>query len=472
MAKKWSNPSKEEKDSRPSFVPPHATTAEQMLLGILMAEARSWDDLNIRLTAQDFYDPRHKSIFAAIHSLIEQNKPVDAITVIESLNLEKQLDKAGGKDYIAELAQNADMSGSSYAYSDLIQDRSLRRQLMAAGQSILREVNEGGATEVHQLIDRAEGHIFTLSDDEGNKQDIQSTKSLIPRTLKDIDLRFKNQGKLLGVGSGFRDLDNMTAGLQKADFIVIAGRPSMGKTSFALNLAVHAAVEEKCPTVIFSMEMDSTKILARLIATLGNVHLGRMRDGYLTTGDWMSIRQAADILTNSPIYLDDSSSLNPMEVRSRLRRVKRMLPKDKNIGLVIIDYIQLMNAVKESDNRVAEMTEISRSMKTIAKEFNVPLVGLSQLNRALESRQDKRPVMADLRESGAIEQDADVIMMIYRPEFYEKDDPSKKGKAQIRIEKQRNGPTGVINLSFKENFSTFRTIERTDYTDVNISHVS
>lgn len=294
-----------EEDANPSFIPPHATTAEQMLLGILMLESESWDEMNSSLKPQDFYDPRHRCIYAAIHNLIEQNKSVDAITVIEDLTISKQLDKAGGKDYLAELAQNADTARGSYIYGDIIRDRSLRRQLLAAAQRIIREVHEGGNIKLQDLVNRAEHHIFKLTDHEGSRQDMKLVKSLVDQALKDIDFFFNNQGKLLGQGSGFTELDKMTAGLQATDFIVVAGRPSMGKTSFALNLAAQAAVVDKNATVIFSMEMDSAKLLMRLIAMLGHVHLGRLRDGELKDYDWRKIRQAATMLSGTPIYLDD-----------------------------------------------------------------------------------------------------------------------------------------------------------------------
>jgi len=445
---------------------PNAMMAEQIFLGMLMLENESWDNINHTLKPTDFYDARHRIIYEVIFHLVDKGTTIDAITVIEQLNLTRQLEEAGGQEYISELAETAVTGTDINTYGELIRDRALRRDLLSAAQKIVKTVHNKQTLDTNDLLDKAEGYIFHLTHDQNAIHEIHPVGSLIGSVLEKIDYFYRHNDELIGQTSGFDELDKQTAGLQPADFIVVAGRPSMGKTSFALNLAAAASVIDKNKaTVFFSMEMEAEKILMRLVAMLGKAHFGNIRTGKLTERDWLKIRQGAAMLRDAPIYLDDSSSLTPMEIRARLRRVKRRLPQGVELGLVVVDYIQLMHLVQTNENRVTEISEISRSLKAIAKEFNVPLVALSQLNRALESRPNKRPMMADLRESGAIEQDADLLLFIYRDEVYDKES-SDRGIAEIIIAKQRNGPTGTIRLAFDATRTCFANLEQTSYDDI------
>ncbi len=445
---------------------PNAVMAEQIFLGMLMLESEHWDDVNHTLKPTDFYDTRHRILYKVIFDLVDKGTIIDAITVIERLGLIGQLEEAGGQEYISELAETAVTGTDINTYGELIRDRSLRRELLSTAQKIVKTVHDKQGLDASDLLDKAESYIFHLTDDQNIIHDIRPVGSLVGLVLEKIDYYYRHSDELIGQTSGFDELDEKTAGLQSANLIVVAGRPSMGKTSFALNLTAAASVIDKNKaTVFFSMEMEAEQILMRLVAMLGKAHFGKVRTGKLTERDWLKIRQGTAMLRDAPIYLDDSSSLTPMEIRARLRRVKRRLPQGMELGLVVVDYIQLMHLVQTNENRVTEISEISRSLKAIAKEFNVPLVALSQLNRALESRPNKRPLMADLRESGAIEQDADLLLLIYRDEVYDPESPDR-GIAEIIIAKQRNGPTGTIRLAFDATRTCFASLERTSYDDI------
>ena len=466
-----SAPSADTVEVKERHLPPHAAAAEQLFLGMLMIESENWDGINVSLNKQDFYDARHKCIYETIYHLIEKSTTIDAITVIEELTLTQSLEEAGGREYISELAENSVTGTDINTYAELIRDRALRRRLLVAAQHITKAVHSKNSMEIGDLLDEAESSIFKLTDQEGTIRDIQMAGSLVDPVMKRIDYLSRHSG-LVGLTSGFNELDKETTGLQPSDLIIVAGRPSMGKTSFALNLAAAASIimepTKRKATVLFSMEMEVEKIVLRLISMLGKAHSSHMRSGKLTDKDWRKIRQGAAMLKNAPVYIDDSTTLTPMEVRARLRRIKRMLPKETELGLVIVDYIQLMHLPHTRENRTTEISEISRSLKAIAKEFSVPLVGVSQLNRALESRTNKRPMMADLRESGAIEQDADLLLFIYRDEIYDKESPHP-GVAEIIIAKQRNGPTGTIRLAYDETHTCFADLELSTYEDISVA---
>lgn len=468
MKKEKASPKTQQPESNVAQLP-NAMAAEQIFLGMLMLESESWDNINHTLKPTDFYDARHRIIYEVIFHLVDKGTTIDAITVIEQLNLTRQLEEAGGQEYISELAETAVTGTDINTYGELIRDRALRRELLSAAQKIVKTVHSKQTLDTDDLLNKAESYIYRLTDDQDTIGNIQRVGSLIGSVLEKIDYFSRHSDELIGQTSGFDELDKQTAGLQPADLIVVAGRPSMGKTSFALNLAAAASVIDKHKaTVFFSMEMEAEKILMRLVSMLGKAHLSKVRTGQLNNRDWLKIRQGAAMLRDAPIYLDDSSSLTPMEIRARLRRVKRRLPQGVELGLVVVDYIQLMHLFQTRENRVTEISEISRSLKAIAKEFNVPLVALSQLNRALESRPNKRPLMADLRESGAIEQDADLLLFIYRDEAYDKGSVDA-GIAEINIAKQRNGPTGTIRLAFDATRSCFANLEQNTYKDVSVT---
>ena len=439
---------------------PNAYLSEQMLLGLLLSDNDSWDKLEAQLTKEHFYHPAHQIIFDAILSLIAKDVTADELTVIEELELRGELEKIGGRDYIATLAASAVTGMDVNNYAAQVFDRALRRKLLAEINKIGKSVR-GDAESIHKLLDQAEHSIFTLTDEALGTHNAQPIQHFLEDVIKQIDYRYRNQGELAGTSTGFTDLDRMTAGLQRADLVIIAGRPSMGKTSLALNIASQTSVMSsgnKKASLFFSMEMPSAMLTMRLITMLGSINMENLRSGELNDEDWLSIRQATDMLRHAPIYLDDSINLTPMEIRARVRRVMRSLPQATELGIIVVDYLQLMHLIQTNENRTTEMSEISRSLKGIAKEFNVPLIALSQLNRAVESRTNKRPVMADLRESGAIEQDADLILFIYRDEVYN-ESSEEKGIAEIIIGKQRNGPIGITRLAFNGRHTSFYNLE-------------
>lgn len=439
---------------------PNAYLSEQMLLGLLLSDNDSWDKLDAQLTKEHFYHPEHQIIFDAILSLIAKNVPTDELILIEELELRGELAKIGGRDYIASLAASAVTGMDVNAYAAQVFDRALRRKLLAEIGKIGQSAR-GDTESMRALLDRAEHSIFSLTDEALGTHNAQPIQTFLDDVIKQIDYRYRNQGELAGTPTGFTDLDRMTAGLQRADLVIIAGRPSMGKTSLALNIASQTSVMSgatKKATLFFSMEMPSAMLTMRLISMLGGINMENLRSGELSDQDWLSIRQATDMLRQAPIYLDDSVNLTPMEIRARVRRVMRTLPQATELGVIVVDYLQLMHLIQTNENRTTEMSEISRSLKGVAKEFNIPLIALSQLNRAVESRTNKRPVMADLRESGAIEQDADLILFIYRDELYN-EASEEKGIAEVIIGKQRNGPTGITRLAFNGRHTSFYNLE-------------
>ncbi len=446
----------------------HAEAAEQMLLGMLMLDDETWDRINSPLEAKDFSNAQNRHIYDAALALYNKNSSIDPITVIEELKLRGKLAEAGGKEYISELTANATSGENINIYSSLIHDRALRRKFIQLTKTMSANAESSRHANIQEVLQEAEQKIFDLGDKSEKAPNIIKVGQAINEVMAEIDFYFNNPNQITGQSTGFAVLDSKTSGLQKSDFIVLAGRPSMGKTSFALNIAASAVISDNKAALIFSMEMPTSMLVMRFISILGSVNLARVRDGRLTESDWLKIRQAGEMLDSAEIYIDDSLDLTPMLIRSRIRRVKRMLPVEVDLGLVVVDYIQLMKMMHTNENRTNEISEISRSLKGIAKEFNVPVLALSQLNRAVEGRDNKRPAMSDLRDSGAIEQDADVILFIYRDEVYYKDKPESKGIAEIIIGKQRNGPTGMVKLSFKAENASFGNLEHSNYDDVDV----
>lgn len=435
-------------------VPPHSLEAEQSVIGGLLLDNERWDTVSEHVMTQDFYSRPHRLIFDGVKSILEAGKPLDLITLSEYLEQREQLEDVGGFAYLADLAKNTPSAANINAYAEIVAERALVRNLIGVANEIADAGYDPQGRNAEDLLDLAESKVFAIaeartSENEGPK----NVDSILERTLERIELLYKTpQDGVTGVNTGFTDLNKKTAGLQGSDLIIVAARPSMGKTTFAMNLCENAAMEQDKPVLIFSLEMPAEQIMMRILASLSRVDQTKIRTGQLDDEDWARISSTMGILMEKKnMYIDDSSGLTPTEVRSRARRIAR---EHGGLSLIMVDYLQLMRVPALTDNRTLEIAEISRSLKALAKELNVPVVALSQLNRSLEQRADKRPVNSDLRESGSIEQDADLIMFIYRDEVYHPDSPLK-GTAEIIIGKQRNGPIGSVRLTFQGHYSRF-----------------
>jgi replicative DNA helicase len=436
-------------------VPPHSTEAEQSVLGGLLLDNLAWDRAADLLTESDFYRYEHRHIYAAIGTLIAATKPADVITVHEVLQGLGKADECGGLAYLNALAQSVPSAANVRRYAEIVRERAVLRKLIAASDEIATAAFNPQGTPVSQLLDEAESKIFRIGE-EGARggAGFQQMDKLVGALLERVDELDKNGAEdVTGVRTGFYDLDRQTAGLQKGDLIVLAARPSMGKTAFALNIAENVGVEEGLPVAVFSMEMGASQLALRLVGSLGRIDQTHLRTGRLSDSEWERLPTAASKLSQAPIFIDESVGLNPAELRARARRLARQY--GGTLGLIVIDYLQLMSGSSGSDeNRATVLGEISRGMKGLAKELQCPVIALSQLNRSVESRPDKRPMMSDLRESGAIEQDADIIMFIYRDDYYNKDS-KEPGVAEIIVAKQRNGPVGTIRLTFLKPITRF-----------------
>jgi len=446
-------------------VPPHSVQAEQSLLGGLLLDNRAWDQIADILSGPDFYRREHRLVFSAIDALIERGDPCDVITLSEWLESNDQLDDVGGLAYLGTLAKDTPSAANIRAYANIVRDNSVLRQLADVGTEIANSAYYTEGRDTPSLLDNAEKLVFRITDQGVTRgAGFHNIKDLLARAVDRIDTLFHQDNPLTGVSTGFTEVDEMTAGLQSSDLVIVAGRPSMGKTSFAMNIAEHAAIKDNVPVAVFSMEMPGEQLAMRLMSSLGRIDQTKVRTGKLDDDDWPRLTSAVSILSKAPLFIDDTPALSPTELRARARRLKR----EHNLGLIVIDYLQLMQVPGSNENRTGEISEISRSLKALAKELEVPVIALSQLNRSLEQRPNKRPVMSDLRESGAIEQDADVIMFIYRDEVYDEDSPDK-GTAEIIISKQRNGPIGMRRLTFLgqhtrfENFTAIQSYSNEDY---------
>ena len=438
---------------------PHSIEAEQSVLGGLLLSADAWDAVSEAVVDSDFYRPDHRLIFRQIAKLAEASEPVDVITVADKLEARGELDAAGGLPYLAELAQSTPSASNIRAYAQVVRERASLRQLIEAAQEIAESgFNPEGRTS-DELVDEAERRIMQISEQGPKAGGPQGVNPLLQAALGRIEELFNSGGDITGLSTGFKDLDGMTSGLQPSDLVIVAGRPSMGKTSFAMNLVEHAILHQERPILVFSMEMPADSLIIRMLSSVGRIDQTRIRNGKLEQEDWPKLSTAVSKLKDVPLYIDDTAALTPTEVRSRSRRVAR---EHGQLGMIMVDYLQLMQVAGSSEGRTAEISEISRSLKAIAKEFQCPVVALSQLNRSLENRPNKRPVNSDLRESGAIEQDADVIMFIYRDEVYNEESPDK-GVAEIIIGKQRNGPIGICRLAFIGQFTRFENLARGSY---------
>jgi len=445
-------------------LPPHSVEAEQSVLGGLMLEASALDKIVDLVTDGDFYRHEHRLIYRQIVRLSEQAKPVDVITVAEALEIAGDLDKAGGLPYLGSLAQNVPSAANIRRYGEIVRERSIMRKLAEVGADISGSAYNPAGRDAAQLLDEAESKVFEIAEaGSRGKQGFLSMPPLLTQVVERIETLYgrDNNSDVTGTATGFTDLDSKTSGLQPGDLVIVAGRPSMGKTAFSINIAENVALDSKLPVAIFSMEMGATQLAMRMLGSVGKLDQHALRTGRLQDDDWGRLTHALGKLNDAPIYIDESAALSALEVRARARRLHRL---NNGLGLIVVDYIQLMssNMGKASENRATEISEISRALKSLAKELHVPVIALSQLNRSLEQRPNKRPVMSDLRESGAIEQDADLILFIYRDEVYNSDSPDK-GKAEIIIGKQRNGPIGMVPLAFRGEYTRFDNLASGGY---------
>ncbi|MGB5216818.1 MAG: replicative DNA helicase [Smithella sp.] len=446
-----------EKDPSLYKLPPQNIEAEQSVLGSILLENSALNSVQEIISDGDFYSEAHKKIFKTIYDLSEKNEPVDLITLSNALRDKNMLDSVGGMSYLASLVDNVPSAANAANYSKIVKEKAILRGLITTATEIIDSCYEAN-TDVDNILDSAEHHIFEISENKV-RQDFSPIKDVVKESFKSIEGLYASKELITGVTTGFHKLDELTAGLQKSELIIIAGRPSMGKTAFALNIALNAAMDAQVPAAIFSLEMSKEQLAFRLLSSKARVDSQRLRKGFLGETDWPKLTTAAGLLSETPLYIDDTAAITVLEMKAKSRRLKA----DKGLGLIVVDYIQLMRSSYTHDSREREISDISRSLKALAKELKVPVVALSQLNRQVESRTNRRPQMADLRESGAIEQDADVIAFIYRDEVYNKsEDNPDKGVAEIIIAKQRNGPTDTVKLAFVDKYTSFENLSRVD----------
>ena len=440
-------------------VPPHSVEAEQAVLGGVLLDNGAWDRIADILAGTHFYRGDHRAVFNAVAALCEEGRPCDAVTVAERLDRDGQLDSSGGLAYLAELAENTPSAANIVAYAEIVRERAVLRELIRTSTEIADAAFRPEGRAALDLLDDAERRIFELAERGGAAQrESVAIRDVLVSVMERIDELSRRDSPITGVPTGFEDLDRKTAGLQYGDLVIVAGRPSMGKTSFTMNIVEMAAIRAELPVIVFSMEMPAEQLTMRMLSSLGRIDQQKVRTGKLDDDDWPRLTSQLALLNDTKIFIVDEPALTPTELRARCRRLKR----EHGLGLVVIDYLQLMHVPGTRENRATEISEISRSLKALAKELMVPVVACSQLNRGLEQRQDKRPVMSDLRESGAIEQDADLILFIYRDEVYN-EESKDKGKAEIIIGKQRNGPIGRVELAFLNKYTRFENYTPIEY---------
>jgi len=437
-------------------IPPHSLEAESSVLGGLLLDNTSWDKVDDLLTENDFYRYENRIIYTCVQSLINANKPADVITVYETLQNQGKSEEVGGLAYLNSLAQFVPSSANIRRYGEIIRERSILRKLVSASDDIATSAFNPKGKRVDQILDEAEQKIFNIGEEGSRmKQGFQNMDNLAVQLMDRIEEMSQNPNDITGVPTGFYDFDKMTSGLQPGDLIVLAARPSMGKTALAINIAEHVAIKEQLPVAVFSMEMGASQLAIRIVGSIGRIDQGHLRTGKLTPDEWPKLTEAIERLRNISLHIDETPGVSPTELRANARRLAKKCGK---LGLIVVDYLQLMSgSSNDNDNRSTELGEISRGLKMLAKELQCPVIALSQLNRGVEQRTDKRPMMSDLRESGAIEQDADIIMFIYRDDYYNKDS-KEPGVAEILIAKHRNGPTGVVKLTFLKSITKFESM--------------
>lgn len=440
-------------------LPPHSTEAEQAVLGALLLDNSAWEKVADLIMAQDFYRHEHRLIWLAIVRLLDASRPADALTVSERLQAQNELELIGGLSYLVTLTQNTPSSANIKRYAEIVREQSVMRQLVSVGNEIVESAFNPQGREAAQLLDEAESKVFQIAESSARtQQGFLEMPDILTEVTTRIDHLYSrdNPDAVTGIPTGFIDIDEKTSGLQPGDLIIVAGRPSMGKTAFAMNLAENVAIQTALPVAVFSMEMPATQLATRMIGSVGRLDQHKLRTGRFDDEDWQKFTHALGVLADAKIFIDETPSLSALELRARSRRLARRF--DGKLGLIVVDYLQLMSGssqgARQQQNRTAEISEISRAMKGLARELSVPVIALSQLNRSVEQRPNKRPMMSDLRESGAIEQDADLIMFMYRDEYYNPDSPDK-GLAEVIIGKHRNGPTGIVRLAFRGMYSRF-----------------
>lgn len=435
-------------------LPPHSIEAEQSLIGGLLLDNSAWDRIADIVREGDFYRDDHRRIFGHIRKLVETGRPADVVTVFESIENANEADLTGGLAYLGEIANATPSAANIRRYAEIVHERAVLRKLVSVGDEIAGSALNPAGRDVKTLLDAAEQKVFEIAE-AGNRsmQGFTQIDHLLGEVVDRIEVLYnrENPSDITGTATGFHDLDHITSGLQPGDMIVVAGRPSMGKTAFALNIAEYVGMELKKPVAIFSLEMSGPQLAMRFLSSAGRLDQTKIRTGKLSDEDWEKMSVALGKLHEAPIHIDETGAINASDLRARARRLHR---QSGQLGLIVIDYLQLMTSVKDNENRATEISEISRSIKALAKELQVPVIALSQLSRKVEERNDKRPLMSDLRESGAIEQDADIILMMYREEYY-KPDTTEKGVAEVIIGKHRNGPTGTVKLTFLGEYTRF-----------------
>ena len=439
-------------------VPPHSIEGESSVLGGLLLDNTAWDRVGDILLDSDFYRYEHRLIYAAIGVLVNGSKPADVITVFEHMQSQGRAEEIGGLAYLNSLAQYVPSASNIRRYAEIVRDRSLLRKLVTASDEIATNAFNPKGRPVAEIVDESEQKIFKIGEQgKRNKQGFQAMDTLVVNLLDRVQEMADNPNDVTGVRTGFYDLDRQTAGLQAGDLIVLAARPSMGKTALAINIAENVALNEGLPVAVFSMEMGAAQLAVRIVGSIGRIDQGHLRTGKLTDEEWPRLTEAVEKLRTISLHIDESPGLTSSEVRANARRLSRQYGQ---LGLIVVDYLQLMSgsSTDGGDNRATELGEISRGLKMLARELKCPVIALSQLNRSVEQRPDKRPMMSDLRESGAIEQDADIIMFIYRDEYYTKDACKEPGVAEVIIAKQRNGPTGTVKLAFLRNITKFESL--------------
>ncbi len=443
-------------------VAPHSIEAEQSVLGGLMLDNNAWDTASEVVTEEHFYRHDHRLIYRMMQKLVNNQQPLDVVTLSEELDRTGDLDKAGGLDYLIKLARNTPSASNIKAYSEIVRDRALLRQMISVAHEIAENAFSPEGRGSEEILNDAEQRIFQIAENRPNQGGPEPVNPLLKRAVDRIDFLFNNSDQLTGVTTGFDDLDDRTAGMQPSDLIIVAARPSMGKTTFAMNLVENALMAEEKPVLVFSLEMPADQLISRMLSSIGRIDQTKVRSGQLDEEDWPKLTTAVNMLRDKPLFIDDTSGISPNEMRTRARRIVR---EHGELGMIMVDYLQLMQIkTGKASSRTEEISEISRSLKALAKEMKCPVIALSQLNRSLENRPNKRPVNSDLRESGAIEQDADVIMFIYRDEVYN-EDSADKGIAEIIIGKQRNGPIGSMKLAFIGKYTRFENLARGSYAD-------
>ena len=437
---------------------PHSLEAEQAVLGGLMLANGTFDGVAAVIKSEDFFTADHCLIFETMAELFDQEKPLDPITLSETLDNKGELEQIGGIGYLVELAENTPSAANIAAYAQIVLERSIVRQLIVATSEITRKGYHPSGWDSSRLLAEAEKRLLEIMENRPKQGGFQNVNDLIKQTIDRIEELFNSDATITGISTGFPDLDELTSGWQRSDLVIVAGRPSMGKTSFAMNMVEHAVVSQDKPVLVFSLEMPASQLILRMLSSLGKIDQTRMRIGNLTEDDWPRLTTAAARLKDKPLFIDDTAGLTAFELRNRVRQLTR---EHGEPAMVMVDYLQLMSGSNPGDGRVQEISQISRELKTVAREFNCPMVALSQLSRNLEQRPNKRPINSDLRESGAIEQDADVVLFIYRDEVYNEDSPDK-GTAEIIIGKQRNGPIGTCRLAFLGKYTRFENLAQ-DY---------